>query len=198
MTPEPISTAYFINYSHQSLCLYMFPRAVATAILQDGVSLPPPTAAPKIFQTTQPSHLLDEVVPQLLHEGIIRIEPRIVNAFRLFLVAKPNGAARPILDLSPWTDHYAKPPMRFYSAAEVLVAIRPTHQLIKIDLPSGFFQLRISPQHQRFYGISIYKIRRDPSPNRPLTSAFGHAEIFARRRPTPSPKISGSHGSLPR
>jgi hypothetical protein len=28
MTPEPISTAYFINPSHQSVCLYMYPLSL--------------------------------------------------------------------------------------------------------------------------------------------------------------------------
>jgi hypothetical protein len=29
MAPEPISTAYFINPSHQSVCLYVYPYIVA-------------------------------------------------------------------------------------------------------------------------------------------------------------------------
>jgi hypothetical protein len=29
MAPEPILTAYFINLSHQSACLYMYPLIVA-------------------------------------------------------------------------------------------------------------------------------------------------------------------------
>jgi hypothetical protein len=29
MAPEPISTAYFINPSHQSVCLYVYPPIVA-------------------------------------------------------------------------------------------------------------------------------------------------------------------------
>jgi hypothetical protein len=29
MAPEPISTAYFINASHRSVCLYMYPIHVA-------------------------------------------------------------------------------------------------------------------------------------------------------------------------
>jgi hypothetical protein len=30
MVPEPISTAYFINPSHQSMCLYVYPPTVAS------------------------------------------------------------------------------------------------------------------------------------------------------------------------
>jgi hypothetical protein len=29
MTPEPISTAYFINPSHKSVCLYVYPLIIA-------------------------------------------------------------------------------------------------------------------------------------------------------------------------
>jgi hypothetical protein len=29
MVPEPISTAYFINPAHQSVCLYVYPLIVA-------------------------------------------------------------------------------------------------------------------------------------------------------------------------
>jgi hypothetical protein len=43
--------------------------------------------------------------------------------------------------------------MRLYSAAEVLATLRPTDLLIKIDLTSGFYQLRIRPEHYKFYGI---------------------------------------------
>jgi hypothetical protein len=29
IAPEPISTAYFINLSHQSVCLYVYPFIIA-------------------------------------------------------------------------------------------------------------------------------------------------------------------------
>jgi hypothetical protein len=38
MTPEAISTAYFINSSHQSLCLYMKPLIVARQRLSKNVA----------------------------------------------------------------------------------------------------------------------------------------------------------------
>jgi hypothetical protein len=34
MAPEPISTAYFINPSHQSVCLYVYPLIVARQRLE--------------------------------------------------------------------------------------------------------------------------------------------------------------------
>jgi hypothetical protein len=38
MEPEPISTAYFINPSHQSLCLYVRPSMVAVPWLSKNVT----------------------------------------------------------------------------------------------------------------------------------------------------------------
>jgi hypothetical protein len=57
------------------------------------------------------------------------------------------------MDLSPWTDYYQLPPTTLYSAAQVLTAIPPASQLIKIDLKSGFFHFPIAPQHQQYYGV---------------------------------------------
>jgi hypothetical protein len=36
--PEPISTAYFINPSHQSVCLYVYPHTVARQQLGKNVT----------------------------------------------------------------------------------------------------------------------------------------------------------------
>jgi hypothetical protein len=98
---------------------------VAQGILAQGVHLPPPANAPAVFHTTQVSQLMDRVITDLLQQRILQ-HSGIVNAFRLFLIAKADGATRPILDLSPWTPYYHTPPMRLYSAAEVLVAIPQT------------------------------------------------------------------------
>jgi hypothetical protein len=38
MVPEPISTAYFIHPSHQSLCLYVYPYNVAGQMLGRNVT----------------------------------------------------------------------------------------------------------------------------------------------------------------
>jgi hypothetical protein len=38
MAPEPISTAYFINISPQSLCLYVYPSIAARQRLDNNVS----------------------------------------------------------------------------------------------------------------------------------------------------------------
>jgi hypothetical protein len=70
----------------------------------------------------------------------------------MFLVAKANGSARPILDLSPWTALYRPPPIRLYSAADILTTISPSSSLIKIDLASGFFEFHVRHQYWKYYG----------------------------------------------
>jgi hypothetical protein len=65
----------------------------------------------------------------------------------MFLVSTPGEAARPILDRSPRT-----PPMRLYSAADVLTTIPQDAQLIKVDLKSGFLQVPILRLYLRYCG----------------------------------------------
>jgi hypothetical protein len=89
------------------------------SLLTTGTPLPPPKNGPSVFIKTTRTTMMDEVIHNLLQAGIIRPDNSIINAFRLFLVAKPSGAARPILDHSPWTTYYTTPPMRLYSSAQV-------------------------------------------------------------------------------
>jgi hypothetical protein len=126
--------------------------------LEDGKPAflhPPPSQTGWLVGITPAQHVgrtVDQVIQDLVNTGILRSESRIVNAFRLFLVSKPDGNARPVYDLSPWTSSYTRPPIRLYSAAEVLHTIPQGATMIKIDLKSGFFQLKIQPRFQPFYG----------------------------------------------
>jgi hypothetical protein len=63
------------------------------------------------------------------------------------------------MDLSPLTPFYYLPSMRLYPAAEVLISIQPKDQLMKLHLTSGFFQIKIAPQHQPYYGV-LHKDQR--------------------------------------
>jgi hypothetical protein len=95
----------------------------------------------------------------LQESGILKEQPEIAFDFRMFLVAKSSGAARPIVDLSAWTPRYQTSPIRLYSAAEVLVTIDPNSVMVKIDLKSGFFQIPIRPEYYKYYGL-YYRQRR--------------------------------------
>jgi hypothetical protein len=76
-----------------------------SGLILQGTDLPPPSQGPRVFQQTHPTPLMDQVVHDLEQNHIIRRQ-RVVNAFRCFLVAKPSGSARFIMDLSPWTRFY--------------------------------------------------------------------------------------------
>jgi hypothetical protein len=132
-----------LSYQHGSNQIHV------TQILLDGVSLPPPAAAPQPFIATPSAPLLDQVVQDPVQHHILCPAPQIKTAFRLFLVSKPDGSARPILDLSPWTPFYRPPSMHLYTAAEVLATIPHRGYLIKIDLTADFFQpkLHCTRQH---------------------------------------------------
>jgi hypothetical protein len=140
-------------------------------IMTNGTLLPPPKGAPPVFIATRPSPMLDQVVDQLLQAGILQPNPDVVNAFRLFTVAKPDGSARPILDLSPWTRFYNKPPMRLYSSAQVLDALPRGAFLMKIDLKQGFFRIPVVRKHKNFYGV-CYRDRRYAWTRLPMSHAL--------------------------
>jgi hypothetical protein len=123
-----------------------------SSVVQRGVDLPPPQHAPRVFQRTPPSNLMDQVIADYIQQGILQPAP-IVAAYRAFLVPKSSGAARFVLDLSPLTPFYRVPHITLYSAARVLSTFQPWDRLLKIDLTSGFYQLRIRNQHHKFYGI---------------------------------------------
>jgi hypothetical protein len=122
-----------------------------TSVIQHGIDLPPPQHAPHVFQRTQPSPLMDQVMQDYTQQGILVRQP-ISAAYRAFLVPKSSGAARFVMDLSPLTQ-YRVPHITLYSTARVLSTLQPWDKLFKIDLTSGFYQLRIRQQHRKFYGI---------------------------------------------
>jgi hypothetical protein len=115
------------------------PDILTAAILQQGVHLPPPRDPTPVFVKTHESQLVSEVIQDLLQHEILVPNANIIYAFRLFLVAKPSGAAGPVYDMSPWTPLYEPPPIRLYSAAEVLATIPRNSWMIEVDLKSGFF-----------------------------------------------------------
>jgi hypothetical protein len=60
MAPEPISTAYLINPFHQSVCLYVYPRIVASEGLCENVTVATNTHA-KIDQLLDASFYMRPV-----------------------------------------------------------------------------------------------------------------------------------------
>jgi hypothetical protein len=118
----------------------VLPDPKAQQEVQEGVHTPPPRGYPPVFVETPTSPLMDEMIRDLCDHQILQSNPNIKNAFRIFLVAKQDQSARPVYDLSPWTPYYETPPLRLYSAAEVL-------------LKGRFFQLPICPRYWNYYGV---------------------------------------------
>jgi hypothetical protein len=73
------------------------------SLLTTGTPLPPPKNGPSVFIKTARTTMLDEVIHNLLQAGIIRPDNSIINAFRLFLVAKPSGLRGPY-----WTSRHGQ------------------------------------------------------------------------------------------
>jgi hypothetical protein len=120
-----------------------------TSLIQHGADLPPPHNAPRTFQRTLPSPLMDQIIQDFLQQGILK-EQEISAAYHSFLVAKSDQSARFVVDLSPLTPHYRVPHITLYSAARVLSTIQPFDTMLKFDLVSGFFQIPLRPEHRRF------------------------------------------------
>jgi hypothetical protein len=71
MAPEPIPTAYFINPSHQSVCLYVYPPIVAKQRLGKNV-----TAATNTHATIEELLGASFSVGSMSYEGKEAILPR--------------------------------------------------------------------------------------------------------------------------
>lgn len=68
--------------------------------LSEGVHLPRPKDAPKIFRKTKPSALMDTVVNTWIDNGLLVENPSLKFAQPMFLVPKPDNKVRPIIDYS--------------------------------------------------------------------------------------------------
>jgi hypothetical protein len=97
-----------------------------------GASLPPPLHAPRYFQHTPTSPLMDQVIQHLKQQGILQSQP-VVAAYTCFLVPKADRSARFVIDLNPLTTLYKVPKITLYSTARV-ITIHPFDQMIKLDI----------------------------------------------------------------
>jgi hypothetical protein len=97
-----------------------------------------------MFQYSMLELLLGEAIEDLLHSQTIK-EQLIPLAFRVFLMSKYFSAGHFVIDFLHWADQYKKPPIHLYCGADMRCIIWPHHQLVKIDLSSGFSNPHISP-----------------------------------------------------
>jgi len=137
--------------------------------LTTGFEIFPPRQEGRTYRKTKPTILLDKIVQDMVQEGMLVKSDRIACALPWFLVAKPNGSARLICDYSQWTGHYKIPQMRLKNIPLVLQTSSPEDYAVKIDLKSGFFQLKLHPDcwpyHGLHYGQDKYVFTRVPMGN---------------------------------
>lgn len=118
-----------------------------------GVTLPRPANAPSVFRQTRPSSAMDKVVRAWKNAGLLVPNRQLKHAMQMFLVPKPDGAVRPIIDYSPWTEFITAPHFSLLSAGEAVRRISPYAHMIKIDLRSGFHQIPLAAGSYNYNGI---------------------------------------------
>lgn len=103
-----------------------------------GVNLPRPANAPSVFRQTRPSSAMDKIVRAWKGAGLLVPNRQLKHAMQMFLVPKPDGAVRPIIDYSPWTEFIVAPHFSLLSAGGAVRKISPYAHMVKVDLKSGF------------------------------------------------------------
>jgi hypothetical protein len=115
-----------------------------SSLVTHGADLPPPQDAPRVFQKTQALALMDQVIQDYVMQGILR-EQQISTAYRSFLVAKTDGSARFVMDLSPLTPHYRVPQCgtgpRQHSALGYYGQVWPSVRILSDSSPTGALQV---------------------------------------------------------
>lgn len=86
-------------------------------------------------------------------------DAHVICAFPVFPVPKPDGTVRPIIDFSAWTPYIHTPRFSLHSAGTALKSIPHKAFLIKIDLQSGFHQLKIDPSTGKFNGVYHNRVK---------------------------------------
>lgn len=102
---------------------------------------------------------MDKVVSDWERAGLLTPHPKLAHAMPMFLVPKPDGSVRPIIDFYPWTQYIDTPRFSHLTAGKALRDIPLGSYLMKLDLKSGFHQLTINVPHRRFNGI-FYRGRK--------------------------------------
>jgi len=134
-----------------------------------GYKIFPPRNGARIYRKTKPNLLLDQIVKDMIQEGMLLKVDRLACAIPWFLVAKPDGAARLTCDYSQWTGHYKIPEMKLKNIPLVLQNSSLEDYAVKLDLKSVFFHLKLHPDcwsfHGLHYGEQKYVFTRVPMEN---------------------------------
>jgi hypothetical protein len=104
------------------------------------IDLPPPLHVPRVFQRTSPSPLMDQVIADYRQQGILQPQspPTEHSSFRSHL-------EQPAYSILQNTAYYTT------QSGKSSVNTTADDLLFKIDLTSGFYQLRLRQEHHRSF-----------------------------------------------
>ena len=94
--------------------------------------------------------LHEEVQKMKQKDAIEAVEDQRGFYSRLFVVPKPDGKFRPIIDLSSLNDYLLKESFEMETVASVLQAIRKNDWMISLDLKDAYFQIPIHPRSRKY------------------------------------------------
>ena len=145
----------------------LFPRSAwLLQTIQEGVSLsftspPPLTRHPTPIQLPANSlkrqTLLDEVVKLLQKKALVEVSmPHSIGFYsHLFLVPKPGGRWRPVIDLSALNAYLQPPRFRMETARSVRNSITLGDWAVSIDLTDAYLHIPIHQASQKYLRVAI-------------------------------------------
>ena len=105
--------------------------------------------------STPPSDAMDTQIATLRKTRIL--QPSGVRSgflSRMFLVPKPDGSSRPILNLRRLNAFLKVRPFRLFSHFRVPSFLQRGDYLVELDLSQAYFHIFVKPSHQRFLSLT--------------------------------------------
>jgi len=140
---------------------------IANGLFFEFEHRPPPFCPPlKDFDFSESEReAVSEAVRELILKGaVIEIPPQTPGLYsRMFLVPKPNGAVRPVLDLKRLNQFMKKVPFKMEAFSSLRPLLKKGDWLVKIDLKDAYLHVPLAESAQRFvqfqWGGKSYRCR---------------------------------------
>ena len=140
------------------------PESQSVQVLSRGVSLefrtlrPPLTREPVKFSNHSTELQLTTAVNKLLAKGVVvLVRDQSTPGFysRLFLIPKPNGDLRPVIDLKVLNKLLVVPPFTMETQKSVRLAVRPGDWAASIDIQDAYLHVPMSVSVQKLLRFRI-------------------------------------------